>query len=307
MQVLVRYLASILFLLLSLIGHAQDFELINIESTYFPKQSIEGISLEGEIDFWEWSGQLAIPQPLKNKKTVFVHKLKYSNLRTNIEASSVLFNSELTKYYHTISYSLDYIQTLSPKWKLTLNLNPLLASDFGESLSGDDFLFQGTALVINTKKKKFNYGFGFAYTTRFGRPLAIPGGMLKYTTPKMNFELWFPDNLLVMFNTDKSFQYGLKAAIDGGLFNNSNNLLTTVNSIIDETGYSRFNIGPAITLKLKNGININLDGGVTIARKLEFIDIIEETFDSTPETGSFIRLGLSFSPKIKKNEVQSEN
>jgi len=183
----------------------------------------------------------------------------------------------------------------------------MLASDFEASLSGDDFLFQGTALAINTKNKKFNYGFGFAYTTRFGRQLAIPGGMLKFTTPKMNFELWFPDNLLVMFNTHKPFQYGLKAAIDGGLFNNSNNLLTTVNSIIDETGYSRLNIGPAITMRLKNGINLNWVGGMAIARRLEFIDINEEIFDSTPETGSFVRIGLSFSPKKKNNEVPSKN
>ena len=300
-------LGLILFLLGSLDVFAQDFELIKIESTYFPKQSIVGSSLDGEIDFWEWSGQLAIPQVFKNEKTILVHKLKYSNLQANIEESFVLLDSELTKKYHTISYSLDYVQTLNPIWKLTLNFNPILASDFEESLSQEDLLFQGTALAINAKNKKFNYGFGFAYTTRFGRQLAIPGGMLKYTTPKMNFELWFPDNLLVMFNTNKPFQYGLKAAIDGGLFNNSNNLLTSVNSIIDETGYSRINIGSAIILKMKNGININLDGGIAIARRLEFIDLDEETFDRTPEPGPFFRIGLSFTPKMEDNEEPSEN
>ena len=297
----------LLFILLSLNIHAQDFELLKVESTYFPKQSIEGASLDGEIDFWEWNGQLAIPQPLKNKKTVFIHKLGYSNVRANLGASSVLLNPELTKFYHTISYRLDYIQTLSPKWILSLTFNPMLASDFKEALSEEDLLFQGTALAINTKNKKFNYGFGFAYTSRFGRQLAVPGGMLKYTTPKMNFELWFPDNLLLMFNTDKMFQYGLKAAVDGGLFNNSNNLLSSVNSIIDETGYSRINIGPAITLKLKKGIHLNLLGGVAIARRLEFIDINDEIFDSSPETGPFFRIGLSFVPKPKNKEKASKN
>ena len=63
MQVHIKYLCAILFLLFSLKIDAQDFELLKIESTYFPKQSIEGTSLDGEIDFWEWSGQLAIPQP----------------------------------------------------------------------------------------------------------------------------------------------------------------------------------------------------------------------------------------------------
>lgn len=307
MQVLIRYLALIIFSLFSLSSYAQDFELLKVESTYFPKQSIKGVSLDGEIDFWEWAGQLAIPQILKNKKTVFIHKLGYSNVRANIEESFVLLNPVLTKYYHTVSYRLDYVQTISPEWTLSLTFNPMLASDFEASLSGDDLLFQGTALAINTKNKQFNYGFGFAYTTRFGRQLAVPGGMLKYTTPNMNFELWFPDNMLLMFNTHKPFEYGLKAAIDGGLFNNSNQLLSTVNSIIDETGYSRVNIGPAITVKLKSGIHLKLDGGVVIARRLEFIDINEGLFDSTPETGSFFRMGLSFVPKNEKKETPSEN
>jgi len=307
MQVLVKYLIFILFVLWSLDSHAQDFEFMKIETTYYPKQSIEGSSLDGEIDFWEWSGQFAIPQVLKNKKTVFIHKLRYRNVSTDIKASSVLLDSELTKNYHTISYSLDYIQILSPKWTLTLNFNPMLASDFEEAVGEDDLLFQATALAINTKNKKFNYGFGFAYTTRFGRQLAIPGVMLKYKSPKMIFELWFPDNLLVMFNTDKMFQYGFKAAIDGGLYNNSNNLLSTVNSIIDEAGYSRINIGPAITFKLQNGINLNLHGGIAIARRLEFVDINEEVFDSSPETGPFLRIGFALFPKMGNNETPTEN
>ena len=307
MKVLNNYLISFLFLLFSFNIIAQGFELIKVESTYFPKQPIEGSPLDGKIDIWEWNGQLAIPQVLNSKKTILIHNLAYSNVRADIESNSVLLDSELTKFYHTISYRLDYVQTLSPKWILTLNLKPLLASDFEEALSGDDFLFQGTALAIKSQNEQFSYGFGFAYTTRFGRPLTIPGGMLKYTTSKMNFELWFPDNMLLMYNTHKPFQYGIKAEIDGGLFNNSNNLLSSVNSIIDQTGYSRINIGPAIIMKLKSGININLLGGIAIARRLEFIDIDENIFDSTPETGPFFRFGLSYSPKIENEERPSEN
>ena len=102
MQIFLKYLVAILFSVFSLSAHAQDFELIKVESTYYPKQSIDGSSLDGEIGFWEWSGQFAIPQPLKNKKTIFIHKLGYSNLRAVLEASSSILNTELTKYYHTI-------------------------------------------------------------------------------------------------------------------------------------------------------------------------------------------------------------
>ena len=48
-------------------------------------------------------------------------------------------------------------------------------------------------------------------------------------------------------------------------------------------------------------------GGVAIARRLEFVDINEAIFDSTPETGPFFRVGLAFVPEKKSEETPSEN
>jgi len=175
----------------------------------------------------------------------------------------------------------------------------LLASDFGESLNEDDFLFQANALALYSKNRKITYGFGLIYTTRLGRPIVLPMGLFKYKTPKMTLDILLPNSLSLMFNTtNKTFQYGFDARLNGGLFNNTNDI-RTINAIIDEAGYSRLNIGPAVAVKLKNNIKIHLTGGVAVARKLEFIDIVEETIDRTPETGPFVRVGLSFSPKKK--------
>ena len=295
MQRIFNYGASILFLLFSYPALAQDFELIKIQSAYYPKQTIKESSVLGEIGIWEWNGQFSIPQLLKNKKTVLIHKLGYSNLRVDIEGSFTNTSVEATNYYHTIFYNLSLVQTLSPTWKLIMNATPTLASDFTEPLNDDDFLFQASAMALKTKSKKFRYGFGLTYTTRFGRQMILPTGLIKYTTSKMTLELLLPNKLSAMFNTHKAFQYGLEARLNGGLFNN-NSETPVVNTTIDEAGYSRLNLGPAITLKLKDAIKIDLAGGIAVARRLEFINVEKETLDRTPENGLFFRVGLSFSP-----------
>jgi len=309
MKIVFKYLTSILFLLFSFNILAQDFELLKIRSAYYPKQSIEESSVDGEIGFFEWGGQLAIPQTFKkNKKTILIHKVLYANLRADIEGNPANGLVVSNKYYHTISYNLGLVQTLSPKWRLILNLNPTLASDFEESLSEDDLLYQANAMIINTKNTKFQYGFGLAYTTRFGRQIVIPMGMLNYRTAKMNLNIVLPNKLSVLFKkADSKFLYGLEAGLNGGLFNNTNDV-QTINTLIDETGYSRFTFGPALSLNLKNGVKIQFNGGVAVGRKLEFIDANEEVFDRTPEVGPFFSMGISFSPKKKNGgEGQSKN
>jgi len=302
MQIIFKYLTSILLLLFSCSLLAQDFELIKIQSAYYPKQSIEESTVDGEAGFFEWSGQLAIPQTFKkSKKNILIHTLGYTNLRVDTEGSTDIGVVEHTKHYHTISYNLGLIKIFNPKWKLSFNLNPLLASDLEESLNEDDLLLQANALALYSKNKKITYGFGLVYTTRLGRPLVLPMGMFKYAKPKMTIDIILPNKLSVMFNTsNKTFYYGFVAGLNGGLFNNTNEI-STINAIVDEAGYSRLNIGPAIAVKLKNNLKVHLKGGMVVGRRMEFIDIDEETFDRTPESGPFFTVGLSFVPK-KKSE-----
>ena len=305
-RMMLQYLALLFFSLFSTNVLAQDFELIKIQSAYYPKQSVEESTTEGEVGFFEWNGQLAIPQTFKkSKKTILLHKLGYTNLRVDTEGNTTIDFVENTKHYHFISYNLGLIQILNQKWKLISNLNPILASDFGERLNEDDLLFQASAMALYTKNINTQYGFGLIYTTRLGRPLILPMGMYKYRTLKMKVDIVLPNKLSIMFNTNnRTFHYGFEARLNGGLFNNTNDI-STVNAIIDEVGYSRLNIGPAIAVKLKKTMKLHLSGGMAVGRTLEFIDINEETFDRTPESGPFFRAGLSFVPKKKKKEEPS--
>lgn len=305
MQFAYKLLLSFLLLLCSLTIQAQDFELIKIQSSFYPKQSIEESTVDGKIGFFEWRAQLGIPQTFKkNKKTILIHTLGYANLRMDAEATIDLQSLESNKHYHTISYNLGFVKIFNPRWRMILNLNPVLASDFGESINGDDLLLQGNGMALYAKNINTTYGFGIVYTNRFGRQLVMPMGIFKYKTLKMNLDVILPNKLSLMFNTlDRTFHYGFHAGLNGGLFNNTNDL-NIINATIDEAGYSRLNIGPAIAVKMKNNIKIHLAGGIAVGRRMEFIDINEETFDRTPESGPFFNVGLIFVPKKKSQQDQ---
>ena len=180
-----------------------------------------------------------------------------------------------------------------------MNLKPTLASDFGERLNSHDFLLQANAMVINTKKENLKYGFGVTYDTRLGRQLILPVGMLKYTTPRMGLDILLPSKASLMFNnTNKKRYYGLEIRLNGGVFNNFNNV-EMVNAVIDEVGYNRLNVGPAFAVRLKDSIKILLSGGVSAGRRFELIDADENIIDRTPEPTPYLRMGVSFSPKKK--------
>ena len=297
-----KYAAPCIFLLSSMNLHAQDFELIKIQSAYYLPQTIEASAVDGKIGFFEWGVQVAIPHTLKkSKKTVFIHKIGYGNLRVDTEANpSAGGMVEAEKYYHTVSYNFGLVQTLHPNWRLVVNFIPTLASDFEENLGGDDLLFQANAFGVNTKNKKLKYGFGLAYTTRLGRQLVIPTGLLKWNTGKFELDILLPNRLNIMFKTPKNiFYYGLKAGLNGGVFNNTTEI-PSVSNTIDEVGYSRLVIGPAITWRLKNALYIHLQGGMAVARRLELVDINEEIIDRTPDAAPFFSLGVSFAPEIKR-------
>lgn len=284
---------------------AQDFELFKFHAAYYPTQAIEDSSESGEIGYFEWAGQLTIPQLIKNKqKTILLHRLGYVNLQVDTEGNFNNTSIKSKKYYHTVSYNMGLIQPLSSKWIWILNLNPTLASDFEASLNEDDLLFQGNTLAVKNNSEKVKYGFGLAYNTRFGRQIMIPLGMFKYRTPKLSLDALLPVQLSILFNTpNEMFYYGIEVRLNGGFFNNTSSI-EILNTIVDETGYSRFNIGPTIAVQLKSGIKITLAGGVSAGRRLDFIAADEEVIDRTPETGPFLTMGVSFTPnkKVKTNK-----
>ena len=61
-----------------------------------------------------------------------------------------------------------------------------------------------------------------------------------------------------------------------------------VNDVVDKAGYSRLNLGAAVEFRLKGAMYIKTSGGLSMARRLELIDINKETIDRTPKNGPFL-------------------
>lgn len=287
-----------ILVMLSTSAFAQDLELLRLGSAYYPSQSIENSSLEGEIGFFEVGGKFTIPQLLKkDKSTILLHTLGYNNLRIDTKGTIGGSLIESNKTYHTISYTLGLVQKISNNWRWMLNLNPTIATDFEEDLSQDDFLYQANTMFINGKNSRLKYGFGVAFTNRFGRSLIIPTALLKYKTAKMNLDIILPNKITVILHANK-FHYGFAATLNGGLFNNTSEV-ASINDAIDEAGYSRVNLGPMLGYSISKSVLLNVAGGITTGRRLEFIDINESTIDRTPQTGPYFRVAFLIRPKSK--------
>lgn len=288
---------------------AQGLELFRLQSLYYPEQSVPGDTGEGKIGYKEFGFQFTLPQVLNDYKTILTHKVEYGHLITETEVNVNNVKSRNSSDYHTISYTLGLNQKLSDKWRIIAGLSPTLASDFGGGLGGDDFLIMANAMMVRTKSRALNYGFGLIYSTRFGRSLVLPFAMLNHTTPTRTIKVILPNQVSIMYNkTNKNVYYGAKAALNGGLFNLYNDD-KAVNNVLDEAGYSRLNIGPAIAVRIKGGIYMHAFGGITVARRLEFIDVNENIIDRTPDNGPFMSIGIAYhsQPKPKKTDVLKIN
>ena len=293
-----KYIAFTFFVFLNIYSKAQTLDLIKFGSAYYPKQSINDSNLNGKIGFFEWFGQFTIPQTFKNSKTILIHKIGYANLCVdyNVMTNSTYLESENT--YHSISYSLGIVKPLKQKWQIILNINPSLASDFGDRLSTNDLLFQANGFALLEKKTNIKYGFGLAFTNRFGREIIIPTLLVKYAKPKMTLDILLPLRVKILFQPKSDLlRFGLEALLNGGIFNNS--YAPQISDVVpDEIGYSRINIGPIINFRLKKLVNIYFAGGLSTARKLEFVNESEDTLDRTPDVGPYIRFGFSLSPEV---------
>ena len=300
----------ILLLCFTLLGKfvlAQEFELFSVKTAYYSPQKIKDSTVDGEIGFKELGIQFTIPQIFNNYNTILSHTFQYAYLVSDTKLNINDVFKENSPSFHTIGYKLNLNQKINDKWRLNIGLAPTLASDFQEGLSKDDFLMQANAIAMRVKNRNFNYGFGLAFTTRFGRKLLFPIAVLNHKTTKRTLKIVFPNQFYLMYNTiSKNFYYGFNAQLNGALFNNHNDN-ALVNNVIDKVGYSRLNLGAAIELRLKGVMYLRTSGGLSMARKLELIDGKNEVIDRTPKNGPFFNLGIVFYPqrKVKKTTEES--
>jgi Domain of unknown function (DUF6268) len=194
---------------------AQNFQLAGIGYSNFAKTSIMDSPTRQEVEFQELSFFAKLPIKFKNQKTVLMNTLRYGLIQPTAYNSPLFVATETKKNLHSLSLSMTLIQKLGEKWSIIAALTPTLASDFGEKLSGDDLLFQGTLLASAKLNDTWSLGGGLIYTTQLGEPRFLPGLQMRYLHNKHFINVLLPSFVNYLYTLDNQEKWRLKPSIHG--------------------------------------------------------------------------------------------
>ena len=99
-----------------------------------------------------------------------INGLSYGLVKPTIQNSS----SEEGDNLHLISYTLSYVKKVGDKSRLITTFRPSISSQLNSSLTGDDFLFLGSAMIRKKVDDRKSWSAGLVYTSRFGEPIVLP-------------------------------------------------------------------------------------------------------------------------------------
>lgn len=293
------------FILLSNLAHAQKptdsisyktrltkIPILSLDYFNYSKSNLETDFGSQKIGMNEFRVELRYFAVLKKDKIILVNGINYSNFTFNIEKAN--FITELSEDFHSLSYNLGLIKILPKRWKLFMSIVPTLATDFGESLTTEDFILQASILATKRSTPFFEYGFGLAYTSSFGVPLPIP--LFRLSRKKNNWKTSavLPVYALQAYSFSDNTQLGIKLSISGNLYNSYLDSSTT-SLDLNKVSYSRILVGPEFRQKLLGDFYLNLTSGLVFRNILEFQDNnsnVEIDFDVKEKF--FLNVGLKF-------------
>ena len=244
----------------------------------------------GEIKMNEIRTSLQFVPALKKGKTYLLNKIEYTLF--NYEADFRLSNLNSEKNFHAIEYTFGVIHKLPKDWRVIASATPILSSDFEESISSDDFLFQASALAIKRSSSNFEYGFGLAYTNKFGNPLLLP--ILRMTYKKNNWTtlVSLPSYVSQYYNFNEKTKVGFKAAVYGNTFN-ATYYDGVYNADVNRVVYSRITVGPEFQVKVFKDLYLNASSGLSLWNILEIQDRNLNTIgDFDIDNKFFFNIGL---------------
>ena len=291
---IMRTLMAFIYLFIFSHLHSQNFELLNIEYAVFPEVSVQEDGSREEIQLNEYGIQLNIPMLFKEKQLAFIHGLTYRYVQP--AASTVAIEKDL----HYISYSLSFLTQISTPWRMLVRYNPAISSDLSADLSSNDFLHQGSVLFTKTVSKKFSWGIGGIYTSRFGSPLAIPILQLKHEKDNFKLNVLLPTRISTMWNAKEKLSCGIDLSVSGSQYH-INSSFNQAN--IDVVNFSRVVLAPQLNYQIADPVILSIALGIATARTFEFDleNIEDQNFDL--ENGPFVSIGLKIVPQKESNNL----
>ena len=280
--------------------NAQELKLAGIEYANYPKVSLRDDADGFEASFQEFGGFIGIPIVLMDKQLILVNGLSYGMVRSTIENPQQ--GIESTQTYHRISYSMVSIVRVTDQWTLMTRLAPTLASDFDQPMSEDDFMMLGSVTATKKLNERTRIGGGVVYTTRLGRPLLLPMFQYAYKTEKHRFTMFLPAFIRYSYLVGKTDRWtlGIRITPNGANFNAYQDRFAQIE--VDKLNYVRINIGPEVTCRLTELLQLEFAGGLSTKRMYKYFDYQGDGYDYNSNSGVFFKLGLTVVPSSLRKD-----
>lgn len=119
--------------------------------------------------------EMNLPLKLSKKDQYLVNGLSYENVAIHYNTQYDFETNDLDRF-HILKYTLGYTFRMSDTWRFTAQVSPSLASNFVLGTSFDDFVLNGSIILIRTidSPKKNRLTLGLAYNQTSGIPFPLP-------------------------------------------------------------------------------------------------------------------------------------
>lgn len=302
-----KLLLTAVALLLTITGvTAQDFKLAGADYLYYPKARLKDGASSRQVSSQETNVYINVPKPLKNGKMIMVNGLQFGSVRVN-SYSDIQSRKEAHDFYK-IAYTFMLIYRLNEKWMLVGRLTPTLASDFDDKSNRDDFLMQGSLLANKKINENLLVGGGLVYSTRFGKPLLIPGFQLKFEQRRQLLFLFLPAVVDYSYQVtrEEKLRVGFKAMLNGANFNSSvDNFSGT--TAVDRLNYVAVNLGPTVRYRFAKMVQLEVSGGLNALRHYQFEDAGRTLHKYSSNSSGFLSAGLTIIPPKRKPLPQTQD
>lgn len=244
------------------------------------------------ITYQKWSTRFGL-SPILMKKMMILNSLGIDMHQFNYNVNKT---ASLSNFYN-INYSLIGIYKFSDKWKLNIQISPILLSNQKNKLSSDDFSFNGRIVAERTYLRKnegyFQIALGLGYLTLNGTTKVTPLASIKSRlNKKYSFVLGIPNTYLKYDITKK---HTIKALVD---LNDFSAHISPKETTYFKAVFTICSAGLEYNYWFKKSFGIMFKATHTIYNSYELRDRENESaynFDIKPKR-PFITIGIKFNP-----------
>ena len=169
-------------------------------------------------------------------------------------------------------------------------VTPGLHSDFEGDISNDDFNVASAAIFDHRRSQHLSFGFGAAYSFKYGEAFPIPLLTLMWTNgSNARVDLFLPVHAELWYLPSQKVKLGLAAKVEGNQYHGDPATYLVQNP---QMRYSVGTAGPSVKLRLSKTLHVTIHGGITLLRRFEFFDGDNEVSSLDLKNSGFVRLGI---------------